>query len=329
MSPPRLLLLVGPTGVGKTAIGVELCDLLGGEIISADSMQIYRGCDIVTAKVSAAERARAPHHLIDIRDPTEPYSAPQWAHNARRAIDDITARGRVPIIVGGTGFYIRALLEPDHVAPVPPDPALRASLERDAETHGAQWLHDHLATLDALAAARLHPNDTRRVTRAIEVAVFQKAEGFRKAAGRRQTAVGSQDNPTLHLSEPASDSPTAFCLLPTAFCLDMPRPELYARLDARIDRMLELDVLGELRGVLERGVTLDAPVMQGLGYRQLLPALDDPAALPACVELWKRDTRRYAKRQLTWFRHQLQAEWVTVDSGESARAVAERIVGML
>ncbi|HEY0074842.1 MAG TPA: tRNA (adenosine(37)-N6)-dimethylallyltransferase MiaA, partial [Abditibacteriaceae bacterium] len=166
-----LLILVGPTGSGKTATAIELCHQLNGEIISADSMQIYKGCDIVTAKATPEEQQAAPHHLIDICDPRETYSAARWAQDAQAAIDDILARGKVPIIAGGTGFYINALLHPETLAATPPNAELRAELEAQAQEHGNQWLHDKLKSLDAHAATRLHPNDLHRVMRAIEIAL--------------------------------------------------------------------------------------------------------------------------------------------------------------
>lgn len=303
-STQHLLLLVGPTGVGKTAVGVELCELLNGEIVSADSMQIYRGCDICTAKPSADERARARHHLIDIREPTESYSAAQWAQDATAAISDIIGRGKQPIIVGGTGFYIRALLNPSSLADAPPNQELRAHLEAEVTVKGTQWLYNYLASIDAAAAQRLHPHDVRRVIRAIEVALT------------KQQAVTDSQAP-IALANTHYNAVT--------FGLDMPREQLYARLEKRIDAMLQAGVLEELQWLLNQSVTLASPIMQGLGYRQLLPALSDPTTLAECVSLWKRDTRRYAKRQLTWFRHQLAVQWLTVEEGYSPHAVAQDI----
>jgi len=303
MTQPSLLLLVGPTGVGKTAVAVELCELLNGEIVSADSMQIYRRCDIGTAKPSPHERARAVHHLIDIHEPTERYSAAEWAIDAGRAIEDIVSRGRQPIIVGGTGFYLRALLQPESLAAAPPNVALRTHLEHEAAERGAAHLHDRLAQLDAAAAQRLHPNDVRRVIRAIEVAV---------APGE------TRSRPSL-IPRP----------LPLIFGLDMPRDILYQRLEARIDTMLEMGFLDELCALSQAGVPPDAPALQGVGYRQMLPVLSDPHdphLLARCVALWKRDTRRYAKRQLTWFRHQLPVRWQHLAAAtaplETARTIA-------
>ncbi len=297
----KILILVGPTGTGKTAIGIELCQLLNGEIISADSMQIYKGCDVVTAKATPQERAHAPHHLIDICDPRETYSAARWAQDAQNAIDDIESRGKVPIIVGGTGFYINALLHPEKLAAAPPNAQLRAELENEAQNNGAQWLHDKLKTLDQNAAARLHPNDTKRILRAIEVAVSDQG-----------SVVGSQ--------------PPASSFQPVIFGLNLSREKLYERLNNRVDKMLTDGALDELKTLLACGVPREAPALQGVGYRQLLPVLDDQTRLPEAIELWKRDTRRYAKRQMTWFRHQLPLQWLEINETSAPEEVARRII---
>lgn len=297
----RVLILVGPTGTGKTATAIELCQTLHGEIISADSMQIYRGCDIVTAKATAEEQKAAPHHLIDICDPRETYSAARWAQDAQTTIDDITTRGKVPIIAGGTGFYINALLHPETLAITPPNLELRAELEAQVQEHGNQWLHDKLQLLDAEAATRLHPNDLHRVIRAIEVAV-----------SGQQSAVS--------LQPPVSN------LQPQTFGLNLSREILYARLNRRVDKMLRSGALDELKNLLASGVPGDAPALQGVGYRQLLPVLEDESLLSQAIELWKRDTRRYAKRQMTWFCHQLRVAWIDIEETTSAEHIAGQIV---
>jgi tRNA dimethylallyltransferase len=296
----RILILVGPTGSGKTATAIELCRVLDGEIISADSMQIYKGCDIVTAKVTPEEQQAAPHRLIDICDPRETYSAARWAQDAQAAIDDIIAHGKVPIIAGGTGFYINALLHPGTLAATPPNLELRAELEAQAQEHGNQWLHDKLKSLDADAATRLHPNDLHRVMRAIEIAVSNQ--------------------------QPAAKPPPTSNLQPLTFGLNLQREKLYARLNRRVNQMLQAGALDELKSLLASGVPRDAPALQGVGYRQLLPILDDEESLPEATELWKRDTRRYAKRQMTWFRHQLTVTWINVDETTSAEHITSQIV---
>jgi tRNA dimethylallyltransferase len=305
-----LLLLVGPTGSGKTAVAVELCALLNGEIVSADSMQIYRGMDIGTAKPTRGEQARARHHLIDIREPDESYSAAGWARDAADAIADIAARERQPIIAGGTGFYLRALLQPDTLPSAPPDPALRLHLESEAATHGPEYLHGKLNELDAPAAARLHPNDVRRVIRAIEVASspVQGVEAGDETIRREEVVL-----------------PFVTDYNPIVWGLEMPREQLCSRLDRRIDAMLAAGFMDELRALIERGVSLQSTAMQSLGYRQMLPALHDAAQMEECVTIWKRDTRRYAKRQMTWFRHQLPTRWIPITEDTLPTVVAQRI----
>lgn len=305
---PHLLILGGPTGVGKTAVAIELCDLLNGEIISADSMLIYRGCDIATAKPTREEQTRAPHHLIDILKPSQRYSAAEWAADARNVMQDLQRRGKQPLIVGGTGFYLRALLEPETLATAPPNPALRAEMEALLNAQGVQAVWEHLQQLDPTAAARLHPNDTFRVIRACEVAIWEQENTEQAFTEKKVNLPGlRQQIPTF-----------------TAIGLTMPRELLYPRLEKRIDTMIESGFMDELRGLRDT-YGAEAPALQGVGYKQMLPALDDPALFDAGVELWKRDTRRYAKRQMTWFRHQLAMEWKILDEGYSPRQVAQEI----
>lgn len=295
----RLLILVGPTGAGKTATAIELCHQLNGEIISADSMQIYRGCDIVTAKASPQEQQAAPHHLIDICDPRETYSAARWAQDAQNAIEKISKRGKLPIVTGGTGFYINALLHPEKLAAAPPDEELRAQLEGERLIHGNEWLHQKLQTIDENAAARLHSSDSHRIIRAIEIAVSGSQMAKR------------QQNPLYE---------------PLTFGLTLPRAALYERLNQRVDKMMALGALDELKNLLDSGVPHTAPALQGVGYKQLLPTLNDESLLSEALELWKRDTRRYAKRQMTWFRHQLPVQWLEVDENTSAEHLSRLIV---
>jgi tRNA dimethylallyltransferase len=293
-----LLLLAGPTASGKTALAVEMCRRLDGEIVSADSMQIYRHCDIVTAKPSPEEQAQARHHLLDICEPTERFSAAHWAAAARTAIEEIRQRGKQPIITGGTGFYIRALLEPEVLSPVPPDERLRLQLERELEVHGKDTMWQRLQEHAPGAAARLHRNDTYRVLRALQI------------------ALSTETPETLLRQTPATD----YAVL--AFALEWPREVLYARIEQRIDTMIAAGAREELAGLLNAGVPRDAPALGGVGYKQMLPALDAPDVWPTCVETWKRDTRRYAKRQMTWFRHQLPVEWLPTDESSSIAQLA-------
>lgn len=296
----KLLVIVGPTASGKTEVAIELCHLLNGEIVSADSALVYRGMDIGSAKPTAEEQARAKHHLIDIRNPDEEYSAAQWAQDATQVIADIRARGKQPIIVGGTGFYVNALLKPQLLAGAPQNFPLRKELEEFAAREGVEALHQRLAEVDAAAAARLHPNDVMRVVRAIEVALYEAAQPENMPVAEAQ--VGPEYK---------------------AFALEWPREQLYERIDQRVDLMLEQGFLQELKGLLAAGYG-ETIALQSLGYRQMRAALENPAVWDEAVEDWKRQTRRYAKRQGTWFRHQLEVTWIAaVDEKGEKRNAAE------
>ena len=271
-----LLIITGPTASGKSTFALHLAQRLNGEIVSADSMQIYRDCNIATAKPTPQEQQLIPHHLIDIIDPTIRFSAAAWAEAANKAVAQIRARGKMPIIVGGTGFYLRALLEPQTLAQVPPNPALRAELEQ----WDTQVLWKKLIEVDAAAANRLNPENTKRVIRAIEVALGEK--------------VLLPEVPPIQYQ---------------AYGLEWPREILYERINARVDQMLEMGFTDELQNLVNR-YGRDAPALDGIGYKEMLPALDDPSLAAEQIEIWKRATRRYAKRQMTWFRHQLKTTWL-------------------
>jgi len=271
-----LLIITGPTASGKSTFALNLAQRLNGEIVSADSMQIYRDCNIATAKPTPQEQQLIPHHLIDIIDPTIHFSAAAWAEAANEAIAQIHARGKMPIIVGGTGFYLRALLEPQTLAQVPPNPALRAELEQ-LET---QVLWKKLKEVDAAAANRLQPENTKRVIRAIEVALGEK--------------VLLPEVPPIQYQ---------------AYGLEWPRKILYERINARVDQMLQMGFMEELQNLVNR-YGRDAAALDGIGYKEMLPVLDDPSLAEQQIEIWKRATRRYAKRQMTWFRHQLKTTWL-------------------
>lgn len=271
-----LLIITGPTASGKSTFALNLAQRLNGEIISADSMQIYRECNIATAKPTPQEQQLIPHHLIDIIDPTIRFSAALWAEAAREAIAQIRARGKTPIVVGGTGFYLRALLEPQTLAQVPPNPALRAELEQLSP--GA--LREKLQQLDPQAARRVDAANIPRLIRAIEVALGEK--------------VLLPEMPPIQYQ---------------AYGLEWPRDVLYERINSRVDAMMAEGLMDELR-YLAAKYGKNAPALEGIGYKEMLPVLDDPSLEPAQIEIWKRATRRYAKRQMTWFRHQLKVEWL-------------------
>lgn len=276
---PALVVLVGPTAVGKTELALALARELEAEVVSADSVQVYCGLDIGSAKPSPAERAQVRHHLIDVAEPSERFSAARYAALADQAIADITARGRRALLVGGTGLYIKALLH--GLAPAPPvDPALRAELHRQWEEEGPQAMHARLAQADPAAAQRLHPHDRQRVLRALEVCLqsgrpfsqSQAAHGFRPAR-----------YPHLYLG------------------LQRPRPELNQRIEQRSRQMWAQGLLEEVRGLLAGGLAPTAPGLMSLGYCQAVATLQKQMTPAQALEDMIKKTKAYARRQLTWF----------------------------
>jgi tRNA dimethylallyltransferase len=287
--------------VGKTALAVALAAAWPIEAVSVDSRQVYRRMDIGTGKPTAAERRALPHHLLDVVDPDQPYDAARFARQAAAAIADIRARGRWPVLVGGTGLYLRALLQ--GLSPLPPaDLALRRELRAQAAAEGPAALHKRLAELDAEAAARLHPRDLVRVTRALEIVLVT---GAQVSVARRR---------------PRSSPPP---YRPLLLGLTMAREPLYVRLDARVDRMVADGLLDEVARLLAAGYDPHLPAMQGIGYRHLAPVVTRGAALADAVRAMKRDTRRYAKRQRTWFARGESPYWITVEGDGLDGAIGE------
>jgi tRNA dimethylallyltransferase len=270
-----LLVIVGPTAVGKTALSIYLAERLSGEIVSADSRLFYRGMDIGTAKPTPEERARIPHHLIDIADPDETVGLAMFLRLAHAAIADIHARGRFPIVVGGTGQYVRALVEGWTPPAVPPDPALRAELEEQARRESPQALHARLMALDPEAAARIDPRNVRRVVRAMEVALRAGSAGRGKA-------------------------PPPYAVFQIGLTMD--RAALYARADARLEAMVRAGLVEEIRRLLEKGYGWDLPAMSALGYIQFRPYFEGQATLEEVLAQIRRDTRRFIRHQYNWFR---------------------------
>jgi len=284
---PRLLAILGPTAVGKSALGIALAQALGGEIVSCDSTAVYRGFDIGTDKVPAHERAGIPHHLVDIVEPTEAYSAARYARDASAVIRDITARGRLPIVVGGTGLYYRALTR--GVFPGPSrDVALRARFERIADRRGPERLHQMLRRVDPASAVRVQPRDRKRIIRALEV--------FRLTG----TPL------TTHFEKTASPLPEYRV---TAIGLSIPIEEIEERVTRRVDAQFDGGLLDEIRGLVASGVPEAAHPFSGLVYRQALEhlhGLRDETATRALIAL---ENRRYARRQLIWFRKEPNLQW--------------------
>ncbi|HMN21160.1 MAG TPA: tRNA (adenosine(37)-N6)-dimethylallyltransferase MiaA [Ottowia sp.] len=284
--PLRAVCLAGPTASGKSALALALATHVPLEIISVDSAQVYRGLDIGSAKPTAAERAAVPHHLIDVRDPTEPYSAAEFARDARRLVLEIQARGRLPLLVGGTMLYFKALLEGLDELP-PADPALRRALEAQARTHGWPALHAELATVDPVTAARLAPADSQRIQRALEVW---------RLTGRPLSSFHAE-----HGTARTRPSPGA---MPPFFSLEPDdRAWLHARIAARFDAMLAAGLLDEVRALRARGDLSPAlPALRAVGYRQAWQALDEHWPPGQLRERVIAATRQLAKRQLTWLR---------------------------
>jgi tRNA dimethylallyltransferase len=302
----RLLAIVGPTATGKTEVGILLAESLGGEIVSADSMQVYRGMDIGTAKPTAQQRQRAAHHLIDIIAPDQPFSVADYQARADAALADIWERNRQPILVGGSGLYVRAVLEEMDFAQVPPDPEFRRRLVEEARSKGTRALHEWLAEVDPAAAARIHPNDEKRIIRALEV-----AEG----SGHARAGAGTVDRqraPRYNTKQ---------------YGLALDREELYRRIDDRVDRMIAGGLVEEVKSLLEQGYSEGLVSMKGLGYAQLAPYIRGNITLEEAVRRLKRDTRRFAKRQLTWFRADPRIEWLEVEEAGGPDGVAELIIG--
>jgi len=283
-----ILIIAGPTAVGKTGISIALAEELGAEIVSADSMQVYRGMDIGTAKPTTAERARVAHHMIDVADPAKDYSVGDYLRMAEEAIGDIRARGRTPLVVGGTGLYVRALTDGIFEGPAA-DRALREELLAREGDKGQGTLHAELMAADPEAAARIHPSDIRRTVRALEVYYTKGVtiSEFQKA--HRATGQGRIVNMAG---------------------LRRSRDELYKRIETRVDDMMSSGFLDEVIALGAAGCTRDMVSMQAIGYKQLMAHLEGEYSLDEAVRLIKRDTRRYAKRQYTWFNAEARIRWV-------------------
>ena len=285
---PFLVVIAGPTGIGKTGLALELASRIGGEIVSADSMQVYRGMDIGTGKVTAEEQTRVPHHLIDVVDPDEAFHARRYQELADAAIAALGRSGRTVFVVGGTGLYIRILLRGLFEAPEP-DRDLRAGYERQAEELGLAALHDRLKLVDPEAAARVPLRDKVRVIRALEV--FDLT-GVPLSQHQREHAFAQQRYASLLLG------------------LRMERPALYARIDARVDEMFAEGFVQEVRRLVAAGYGGAPGFSAAIGYAHVAASLRGELPLDEAVRLMKRDTRRYAKRQLTWFARESGIEWV-------------------
>ncbi len=298
----KIYAVCGPTAVGKTKFAIAIAQFLGGEIVSCDSMQLYQYMDIGSAKPSAAERAAVRHYLVDEIDPSEPFSAAKYQKLAKEAIEQIFAAGMYPVIAGGTGLYLNALLyDMDFSAP-PGDPAFREALYQEAEELGAQALYARLEKADPQAAERIHPHNIKKVVRALEAA----------AGGERVGDFSRDLKPTKEYGA-------------VLIGLTREREELYQRINERVDLLMEQGLLEEVRGLLERGLTESDISMKGIGYKEIIGYLHGEYPLDEAVRLVKRNTRHYAKRQLTWFRRYKDMKWFNISDYDSDERCLEEI----
>ncbi len=291
--PPKILVIVGPTASGKTRMAVELAQRHNGEVISADSMQIYRTMDIGTAKPTKEEMGGIPHHMIDVADPEEDFSVARYVEMAARCVDDVLERGKLPIVAGGTGLYIDSLLSGRTFAPFSPDIALRGELERELEEKGGQAMLEALAQVDPEAAQRLHPNDHKRIIRALEVY---------RSTGKTIT----QHNRETQAIPPRYNALT----IGLAF---QDRQAMWRRIDQRVDEMVAAGLEDEVRRLLTSGISPKCTAMQAIGYKEFTQALSGEMTWQEAADVVKLRSRQYAKRQLTWFGRNPNTRWVRWD----------------
>jgi len=284
-----LIILTGPTAVGKTKASIGLAKALNGEIISADSMQVYKYMNIGSAKIRPEEMQGIKHYLIDELEPDEEFHVARFQEMAKKALEEIYEKNKIPIVVGGTGFYIQALLYDIDFTESNEDSVYRQELERIAREKGAEYLHDMLRMVDPKSAEMIHANNVKRVIRALE---FQKQTGQKISEHNEK--------------ERAKTSPYEFCY----FVLNDDRNRLYERINLRIDKMLEEGLVSEVQSLKAKGYTKDMVSMQGLGYKEILDYLNGECSLEEAVYILKRDTRHFAKRQLTWFRRESDVIWI-------------------
>ena len=300
-----LVILSGPTACGKTSLSIELAKRINGEIISADSMQVYRGFDIGTAKVTEAEKDGIPHYLIDEMDPDEEFNIFEFQTRANHYIADITSRGKIPMIVGGTGFYIQSVLYDIDFSDESDDKTYRHKLEKLAQEKGNDHLYQMLLTCDPDAAKEIHPNNSKRVIRALE---------FFHETGQQI----SEHNRIQHQKE----SPYNFAY----FVLNRPRSILYERINARVDQMIQLGLVEEVSGLLQQGYGEDLLSMQGLGYKEMVPYVKGETSLDEATDLLKKNTRHFAKRQITWFKREKDVLWIDLETYASVDEAVEYMI---
>ncbi|MGF7185940.1 tRNA dimethylallyltransferase [Desulfitispora alkaliphila] len=303
----NLLLIVGPTAVGKSNVAVQVAHKLNGEIVSADSMQVYKEFDIGTAKITPKEQQGIPHYMIDVVNAKQEFSVVHYRELALEAISEIHKKNKLPIMVGGTGLYVRAVIDPYKFQEQPVDNEYREELEKIASEQGSHFLHRQLEQVDPQAATRIHPNDLRRIVRALE---------YFRTTGE-----------PISLSQDAKYSDN--CIFDvTMIGLTMDRDKLYQRINARVDEMISSGLIEETKANLEKSYGSDTIPMGGIGYSQIIDYLHGKHSLDEAIRLIKRDTRRFAKRQLTWFRRDKRIKWIEVDKYPNFEAVVDEIIDL-
>ena len=302
----KLLVIIGPTAVGKTKLSIELAKRFNGEIISGDSMQVYKGMDIGTAKIKKQEMEGVPHYLLDIKEPDEPFSAAEFQKRANTCIEDIQNRGKLPIIVGGTGLYIQSVIYDYHFSEAPSDPLYREKLEKQVKEEGIEPVFDQLRSVDPESAKRIHPNNVRRVIRALEI--FH-------CTGKT-------------MSEQMNQQPTEMKYDTCIIGLTMDRDQLYQRIDQRVDGMVEEGLFDEVQSFYDRGLR-DCQSIQAIGYKEIYDYFEDRASIDEAIDSLKQNSRRYAKRQLTWFRNKMDVIWFNMTDIEGFTKKINEISGFV
>lgn len=298
-----LIILTGPTAVGKTDLSIQLAKAVDAEIVSADSMQIYKYMDIGSAKVTEEEMQGVNHYLVDEIEPDMPFSVSEYKRMAEEYIDEISSRGKNVIVTGGTGLYLNSLIYDMDFGKSDANQELREELNKELEENGPAYMYEKLVSLDKEAAERIHPNNTKRVIRAIEVAMSgEKMNDFSKDLRYNKK------------------------YRPIIIVLNRDRQALYDRINLRVDIMLKNGLIEEVKGLLEKGYTKDMISMQGIGYKEIIKYFDGEYTLDEAIEIIKRDSRRYAKRQLTWFRRYEDAKWFEIDKFDSAEELKDAVV---
>ena len=298
-----LIILTGPTAVGKTDLSIQLAKAVDAEIVSADSMQIYKYMDIGSAKVTEEEMQGVKHYLVDEIEPDMPFSVSEYKRMAEEYIDEISSRGKNVIVTGGTGLYLNSLIYDMDFGKSDANQELREELNKELEENGPAYMYEKLISLDKEAAERIHPNNTKRVIRAIEVAMSgEKMNDFSKDLRYNKK------------------------YRPIIIVLNRDRQALYDRINLRVDIMLKNGLIEEVKGLLEKGYTKDMISMQGIGYKEIIKYFDGEYTLEEAIEIIKRDSRRYAKRQLTWFRRYEDAKWFEIDKFDSAEELKDAVV---